>query len=282
MSSPIAIVTDSTSDIPPEMAEERQIHVVPLHIMWGKQTLRDGVDISRQQFYERLVIEPELPTTSQPAPGEFADVLQRARDAAGAEAVVAVTISSALSGTYTSAEQAASMVDFPVILVDSRTASGALGLLVLAIADLRDRGESIAAITEAAKGFIARTRAALTVDTLEYLHRSGRVNGVQHWIGSALQIKPILHVVEGAIVPLATARGRQRSLRRMMELFVEWIDPTIPLRVTILHGNSIEDADAYEAELVERFNPVFIMKVLASATVGAITGPKAMGLTMLQ
>ncbi len=282
MPSPLAIVTDSTSDIPPEMAEERQIHVVPLHIMWGQETLRDGVDISRQEFYERLVVEPELPTTSQPAPGEFADVLQRARDATNAEAVITVTLSSALSGTYSSAEQAARMVDFPVTLIDSRTASGALGLHVLAIADLRDRNESVAAITQAASGFVTRTRAALTVDTLEYLHRSGRVSGARRWIGSALQIKPILHVVEGSIVPLATARGRQRSLRRMMELFTGWIDPAKPLYVTILHGNSIEDANAYEAELVERFQPAFIMKVLASATVGAITGPKAMGLTLLQ
>ncbi len=282
MKSTIAIVTDSTSDIPPEMAEDRQIFLVPLHIMWGQENLRDGVDITRQAFYERLAVEPELPTTSQPSPGEFAAVLQRARDETDAETVIAVTISSALSGTHASAQQAVKMVDFPVHLVDSRTASGALGLHVLAVANARDRGASAQEAIRLADEYTRRTRAMLTVDTLEYLHRSGRVTGLRRWIGTALQVKPILHVVDGRIVPLESARGRRNSLRRMLEIFGSWVDASKPLHVAILHGNSSDEADMFEAEIVRRWPPAFLMKVLASATVGAITGPKAMGLTLLQ
>ncbi len=279
---PIAIVTDSTSDIPADMAAERKIHILPLAIHWGGQTLRDGVDITRQEFYRRLVSDPHHPSTSQPSPGEFADIFQRARDEADAEAVVAVTISSDLSGTHNSAQQAIQMVDFPVHVVDSRTTSGALGLHVLALADLRDTGVAVAEAVQKAQEYSARTRATLTINTLEFLHRSGRVSAARRWIGTLLQIKPILYVKDGKLEALEAVRTRNAALRRMMEIFNAWIVPDRPLSVAILYGDTPADADVYEAELRERWNPRFIMKVIASSAVGVHTGPGAMGLTLFQ
>ncbi|MBN2470817.1 MAG: DegV family protein [Anaerolineae bacterium] len=282
MATPIAIVTDSTSDIPRDLAAERQIHVLPLHIQWGNQSLRDGVDISREEFYQRLPVDPNHPSTSQPTPTEFADFFQRARDEADAKEVVAITISAELSGTYNAALQAVNMVDFPVRLVDSRTTSGALGLHVLAVADLRDASKSLEEVAHQAQAYVARTKATLTIDTLEFLHRSGRVSAARRWIGTLLQIKPILYMKDGKLEALEAVRTRNNALRRMMDIFNSWVQPSPELSFAILYGDTPDDADAFEAELKARWNPRFIMKVIASSAVGVHTGPGAMGLTLFQ
>ncbi|GAB4573558.1 MAG: DegV family protein [Anaerolineae bacterium] len=279
---PVAIVTDSTCDIPAAIASERQIYVLPLHIQWGTDSLRDGVDISREAFYQRLVSDPVHPSTSQPTPQEFVEIFQRAKAETGAQAVLAVTISSALSGTYNAARQAVDLVDFPVHLIDSRTTSGALGLLVLALADLRDQGVSVDELVARAHEYTGRTRAILTIDTLDFLHRSGRVSAARRWLGQILQIKPILHVEDGELRALEAVRTRRNALNRMLERFNSWIQPDLPLSVAILYGTTPEDADWFEQELRARWQPRFIMKVIASSAVGVHTGPGAMGLTLFQ
>ena len=282
MPTPIAIVTDSTCDIPASLAAERQINVLPLHIQWGNQSLRDGIDISREEFYRRLPIDPVHPSTSQPTPEEFADLFQRARDASNAQEVLAVTVSSELSGTHNAALQAIKLVDFPVRLIDSRTTSGALGLLTLAIADLRDANLPVEEVVHKAQSYVTRTKATLTIDTLEFLYRSGRVSAARRWIGSLLQIKPILYVKDGKLEALEAVRTRSNALRRMMDIFNSWIQPGLDLSVAILYGDTPKDADMFETEIQERWNPRFIMKVIASSAVGVHTGPGAMGLTLFQ
>ena len=282
MPTPIAIVTDSTSDLPADLAAARQIHVTPLHILWGKEQLRDGVDLSREAFYRRLATARDMPTTSQPSPGDFAAAFEAARHAANAEAVLAVTISAGLSGTYAAATEAARMVDFPVHVVNSRTTSGALGLFALALADARDRGTPIDTIKTLAADLTHRTRAILAIDTLEFLHRSGRVSAVRRWLGTALQIKPILYVRNGRLEPLEAVRTRQRAITRMLDIFNTWVDPDRPLHIAILHSDRPQEAEALEATLRERWNPAFSMQVIASSAVGVHTGPGAMGLTLLQ
>lgn len=282
MKSPIAIVTDSTSDIPHELAAERQIYIAPIHIQWGDKSYRDGIDMSREEFYRRLPVDPIHPSTSQPSPQEFADLFQKARDETDAEAVVAITISKDLSGTHNAAQQALKLVDFPVHLIDSRTTSGALGLHTLAVADQRDAGAPIEEVIARAREYVLRTRATLTIDTLEFLYRSGRVSAARRWIGTLLQIKPILHVKDGKLEALEAVRTRTTALRRMMDLFNSWVDPERPLSIAILYGDTPDVADAYEEELRERWDPRFIMKVIASSAVGVHTGPGAMGLTLFQ
>lgn len=282
MTTPLAIVTDSTSDLPQSLAAERQIYVAPIHIQWGGKSYRDGIDMSREEFYRRLPTDPNHPSTSQPTPQEFADLFQRARDETDAEAVVTITISADLSGTYNAAQQALKLVDFPVHLIDSRTTSGALGLHTLAVADQRDAGHSVQEVLAKAREYASRTRATLTIDTLEFLHRSGRVSTARRWLGTLLQIKPILYVKDGKLEALEAVRTRTGALRRMMDIFGTWIDPNRPLSVAILYGNTPDDADTFESELRERWDPRFIMKVIASSAVGVHTGPGAMGLTMFQ
>jgi DegV family protein with EDD domain len=282
MKTKVAIVTDSTSDIPLDMAAERQIYIAPMNIIWGQQSYKDSLELSREAFYERLPRDPELPSTSQPSPGEFADLYQRARDETDAEAVVAITISAELSGTHSSAQQAQKMVDFPVHLVDARTTSGALGLHTLAVADLRDEGAPLETVIQQAQAYAQRTRAILTINTLEFLYRSGRVSAARRWIGAALQIKPILYVKDGRMEALEAVRHRGRALSRMLEIFNSWIDPTRPVHIAILYGDTPENADEYEAILQETWQPVRMLKLLASSAVGVHTGPGAMGLTLFQ
>jgi DegV family protein with EDD domain len=282
MQTRVAIVTDSTSDIPPQMAAERQIHIAPLNIIWGKEAYKDGINLSREAFYERLTRDPELPQSSQPSPGEFADIFQHARDETDAEAVVAITISAGISGTYSSAIQAVNMVDFPVHVVDSLNTSGALGLHTLAVADLRDQGVPVETLIEQAQAYAQRTRAILTIDTLEFLHRSGRVSTARRWLGTALQIKPILYVTEGRMEALEAVRYRKRALTRMLEIFNSWIEPGKPVHIAILHVGAPDDAEAYAAALQEKWQPVRMLKVLTSGAVGVHTGPRAMGLTLFQ
>ncbi len=282
MGTRIAIVTDSTCDIPQEIAQDRRIFVAPISIVWGNETLRDGIDISRPDFYRRLTTERDLPTTSQPSPADFAEIFQRARDETDAEVVVALTISSDLSGTYNSARQAKDMVDFRVELVDSRTTSGALGLAALAVADARDSDTPLDELIQTAHSMAHRTKAILTINTLEFLHRSGRVSAARRWIGTALQIKPILYVVDGRMEALEAVRTRTRALSRMMEIFTGWIDNSRPVYAAILYGTTPEDAQAYETQLREFCNPAFLMTTIASSAVGVHTGPGAMGLTLLQ
>ncbi len=282
MSARIAIVTDSTSDIPKDIARERGIYVVPLHIMWGTETLRDGVDITTEQFYERLAIEPELPTTSQPTPTEFADAFQQARDETDAEGILVLTISADLSGTYSSAVQAVKMVDFPVRVVDTRVTSLGQTLCVLEAADARDQGASLEEAAALAESLVGRTLVIFTVNTLEYLHKGGRIGGAQRLIGTALNIKPILHVVNGRVEARESIRTRKRALRRLVEIFNEVVDPTRPLKVGVLHGQSADETHEMENVITTRYRPESVITAPVGCAIGTHTGPGVVGFTILQ
>ncbi|MBN1966803.1 MAG: DegV family protein [Anaerolineae bacterium] len=282
MPAQFAVVTDSTSDIPPALAQEHRVFVTPLHVIWGGENLRDGIDISRQQFYHRLRTDPVHPSTSQPSPADFVATFNRAREATGTPAIIAVTISGALSGTFASAQQAAEQVDFPVHVVDSRTTSGALGLHALQVAADRDAGVSFAEAVTRAESYSTRTLAMLTVDTLTYMERSGRVSGVQRRIGNILHLKPIIEVIDGQMQLRESVRGRKRSLERLLELFGARIDPARPLHVAVLHGDAPDVADDIAARIAARWQPVFAMTGPGSAAVGVHTGPGAIGLTLFQ
>jgi len=278
-----ALVTDSTSDLPASLAEERRIYVVPMHIMWGeRENLRDGIDLPHGAIYERLAREREMPTTSQPSPAEYVDAFRRAREASDAEAVIAMTMSSELSGSYFSAMQASRMVDFPAYAVDSRTGSMALGLAALAVAEARDAGVSVEAALTLAQESAARTHMIFLLDTLEYLYRSGRVDGWKRMLSDVLRIKPLLHVRNGRIDPLEVVRTRRRALERLLQLFGELVDRSKSLRVGVLHGNAPQDLEAFVAEIKARWNPAFLMQGVVSSGIAVHTGPRSLGFAMLQ
>lgn len=282
MATHFALVTDGTSDLTDALARQHQITIVPQHVIWGGETLKDRVDITIEDFYRRLATDPELPKTSQPSPAEFAAAFQRVRDETGAGAVLAPVISSELSGTYSSAQQAAKMVDFPVHAIDTRTASMAQGLIVLALADARDAGASAEEAVALAHRSIARSQVLFTVKTLEYLHRGGRIGGARRLLGTMLDIKPILHVQDGRIEALESVRTRKRALSRLVELLASLRDPARPLRIGVLHGDAPEEVEALAAEIKTRFQPQFITVGAICAAIGVHTGPGVIGFGMLQ
>jgi DegV family protein with EDD domain len=271
----IALVADSTCDLPADIVVARGIEIVPLHIHWGTENFTDGVDITNDILYTRLAHDPVLPSTSQASPGEFVDKFRLAREKHNADAVVCITVGSRLSGTHASAEVAAGMVDFPVKVVDSCTASIALGFIVLAAAVVRDRNGSLDDIVKAAQDAADRSRLVFTLSTLEYLHRGGRIGGARRFIGTALSIKPILHLKNGVVEPLENVRTRRRAVERLIDLAMEYKDQH-PLWFGMLHTHAPE-LETVSAELRERLKPEMFLQVVASPAVGVHVGPGAIG-----
>lgn len=277
-----ALITDSTSDLPPAIARERQIHVAPLYIIWGQDSLRDGIDITPEQFYRRLAIDPVLPTTSQPTPADFAELYRQAYTESDAEGVLVLTISADLSGTYASAVQARDMVDFPVEVVDLRSVTLGTTMPVLQVADARDQGASLQEAAALARSLANRTQIYFTLDTLEYLHKGGRIGGAKRLIGTAFNIKPVLQIANGRVEAKESIRTRKRALSRLVELFEETVDPTKTLYVGLLHGQAPADADWLEAEIKARWQPARLIKAQVGAVIGVHTGPGAVGFALLQ
>ncbi|GAB4573562.1 MAG: DegV family protein [Anaerolineae bacterium] len=282
MSSRVALVLDSTSDIPESIATERQIYVIPLHIIWGKDTLRDRVDITPAQFYDRLRQDPVLPTTSQPTPSEFAAIYRQAVEETGADSVLTLTISSDLSGTYASAVQAVKMVDFPVQVVDLRSASMATTIPALQVKDALDAGATLQEAAKLAHSLAGRTNLFFTLNTLEYLHKGGRIGGAQRLIGTALNIKPILTVIDGKVEAKESIRTRKRALSRLLDILEEVVDPSKPMQIGILHGQAPEDASWLEDEIRRRYSPERLFKTQVGAVIGVHTGPGAVGFAVTQ
>jgi DegV family protein with EDD domain len=282
LSAEFAIVTDSTADIPPHLAQDRQIFVAPMHIYWDGEDLRDGIDIAPSAFYERLVKSRVSPTTSQPTLPEFRDIFQRAVRESGAKAVIVLTISAQLSGTYNAACQAAKLMDFPVYPIDTRTGSLAHGLTALSLADARDAGISVRDAVEFAQQLAAKTKMVFALNTLEFLYRSGRVNNLQRLLGTALRIKPILHVQNGGISLMEQVRSRRRQIKRLLELFEETVDSSRPLQLGILHGNALDDMQSFLDSITKNWQPIRIVQNTVCAPVGVHTGPGSLGFAILQ
>lgn len=282
MAARIAIVTDSTADLPASLAEARQIYVVPLNILWGGESFKDGVDITPDAFYRRLSADPELPKTSQPAPADFADAFQRARAETDAEAIVALTISARLSGTFSSAEQAAKAVDFPVHVVDSQTTSFAQGMTALRLADARDAGACADEAVALARQTAASTRLFFSPNTLEYLHRGGRIGGARRLLGTALNIKPILYVTDGRIEALESVRTRRRVLSRMLDLVEEVADRSKPLHIGVVQTPPSQDGETLVEAMQARYQPASITLLQISPVLGVHVGPDAIGFALCQ
>lgn len=281
MSRKIALITDSTADLPPALAAERGIYVIPQVVVWGQETLKAGIDIDSQTFYERLAGESALPTTSRPAPADVAALCQQAMDD-GAEDVLILTVSAEVSGSFGAAEQAQKMLDFPVKIIDTRTISVAQGLTVLAVADLLDSGASLAEAAAASQETAARSRMFFTPSTLEYLHRGGRIGGAQRLIGTALSIKPILHISDGRVEAFESVRTRKRAVSRLVEIIGELVDTNKPFQVGVTHGNTPDEAAALRDEIASTWNPQHLLTGEVDASIGVHVGPGVLGIGVLQ
>jgi len=275
----IALITDTGCDLSEDMLQQYDIDLVPLYIIWGKAELRDRIDIKPADFYRRLVSDPVHPTTSQPHPYDFAQAIRRAQQNGASEAVV-ITISSGMSSTYNAARQAQTMVDIPVHVIDSKANSLSQGWEVLAAARAREKTGSVQAMADAVEHVRQNVVTLLYVDTLEYLHRGGRIGRAAKWVGTVLNLKPQLYVdhTTGKIEPGTRSRSRAKALEKLYTMFFEQLDTSKPLHVGIVHGDTRDDAERFAERIRREYNPAELLISVTSPMMGVHTGPGAMAL----
>jgi DegV family protein with EDD domain len=280
--SKIALVTDSTAYIPTELCKKHNISIAPQVLIWDGQTYKDGVDITPQEFYTRLKTAKVMPTTSQVSVVSFQEIFQGLVDK-GYE-VVAILVSSKVSGTTQSAAQAKDMMGAAgqkVNIVDSLSVAMALGFQVLTVARAAEGGASLAECIKLAETSRAHTGVYFAVDTLEFLHRGGRIGGAQRFIGSALGLKPVLALQDGRVEGLDRVRTKSKAHDRVLELVIEQTKGKSPIRVATLHANAPEDARALLARAEQELKPVESVFTEVSPTVGTHAGPGTVGLAYI-
>jgi DegV family protein with EDD domain len=273
----IAVVTDSSAYIPEEALGGFSIPVIPLWLHWGDERFRDGVDMDPPTFYRRLRTDKTFPTTSQPSAGEFEDFFRQV--GAEADAVVGVFISSKLSGTVPNAQAAqAQLPDVTIRIVDSFSTSMGLGFTVLAAAQAAAAGKSLDEVVVAAEGVRDRAYVLFAVDTLEYLHRGGRIGGAKRLLGTALNIKPLLHLEEGRVEPLIQVRTKRKAVAQMLEAAEERLDGKRMAEAAVLDVDSPEEGDAVAGQVKERFGISPVYRTAVSPAIGTHAGPGTVGL----
>ncbi len=238
---PVRLVCDSTADLSAADRDAGRVIVVPLKVIFGEESLVDGVDIDAATFYERMRTSTRNPTTSQPSPAEFEAAFREA--AADGGSVVCTTLSAEMSGTHGAAVQGrAAVPDLDVHVVDTRTVAIGHNAIVRAAVEAAAEGRSAAEIVELIQGIIARQRSIFTVDTLEYLRRGGRIGGARALLGSVLNIKPVLQVTDGRIEPHDRVRTYQRALDRIAsEVIAATGETGRRARVVLGHADRLAD-----------------------------------------
>jgi len=277
----VAVVTDSTGYLPPGLAAEHGIHVVSLQVSLGQRLGRDTIDVGPAEITQALA-DPATPVgTSRPAPAEFAARYRELLDG-GASEVVSVHLSRRLSGTWEAARIAADEVDPRVVrVVDSRSTGMGLGFAVLAAARAAAAGQAGAAVEAAAAEVAARSRVFFCVDSLEHLRRGGRIGAAAAWLGSALAVKPVLHVTDGLIEPLEKVRTAARAMTRLVELAVRAAGPGAA-ELAVHHLGAADRAEELARRLGEELpaaRPCLLSEV--GAVLGAHAGPGLLGVVVV-
>jgi len=274
----VAIVTDSTADIPPHVAEALGISVIPLKVIFGKQVFHDGIDITPNEFYRKLQESSSLPTTSQPSAGDFLQVYRELERSA--QSIISIHLAAPLSGTLESARAAKAQLasSVPIHIVDSRSTSMGLGFVVLAAAKMAAEGVDAAQIVERIQALISRINVLFIVDTLEYLHKGGRIGGAERLLGSILKIKPLLEITEGKVDALDKARTKQRAVARLLEVAEERIGSAPTVHMAVLHASAAEDALQLRQKVETRFPCAELHLCEICPALGVHVGPGTVGL----
>ncbi len=217
----VRVVVDSTSDIPHERAQQLGIEVAPLVVLFGDQEFRDGIDLSGEEFYRKLTSSPVTPTTSAPSVGTFQEAYRKVISE-GADAVLEISLANKLSATYGNAMQAARVVSaetgVPIELIDSGTVSGAFGMPAEIVAQEARQGASLEQVKAHAQSMLSRVHLFAALDTLEYLKRGGRIGGARALLGSLMNVKPLVEVRDGQVLPLENVRTRSKAQERIGQL----------------------------------------------------------------
>jgi len=276
----IKIVTDSTAYLPEATVRQHDLHIVPLCVHFGEEEFREGVELSHKDFYARLKVAPVLPTTSQPSAGEFYEVFKELVDA-GHE-VVALTISSKLSGTWNSAMAAKEMLPGAAIsVIDSLSTAIGLQLMLVAVVEAIHAGASRQQIVDQVEEIKAKIHVLFVVDTLEYLAKGGRIGNAKAFMGTLLKVKPILVLQDGAIEPLEQVRSKQKAQARMLELVDEYAgDKGAQAKVAICGALVPDEVSALSRELVGRLGCAQPLISEIGPVIGTHTGPGVIGVAV--
>ena len=273
----IRIVTDSTSDLSPQRAAELGVEVVPLAVHFGEETFRDGVDITKEEFYNRLAQVDTLPTTSQVPPETFIQVFQRLTE--GGDQVLGLFISGAMSGTNQSANIARGIVDEAnIAIVETGTVTFGLGLLVETACRLRDQGFSLSELEQKLTELAGRVRLLAVVDTLKYLKMGGRISGATAVVGGILGITPIITIQDGLVVSVGKTRGRKAGFQFIDKWLQEKEAPDTSLPVTFGHSNAPQVMEECMAYFGPKLAGADLLPSDIGAVVGTHVGPGAGGL----
>jgi len=278
--SKIAIVTDSTAYLPKALLDQFHITVAPQILVWDQATYQDGVDIQPVEFYQRLKTAKVMPSSSQVAIPTFKSIFGNLLDQG--YSVLAVLISAKLSGTIDSAVQALEgFPQAPIAIVDSFTAGLELGLHVLTAARAAEAGASLAECKAVAEQAQKHTHLFITVETLEFLHRGGRIGGAQRFLGTALNIKPILEIRGGRMEALERVRTRSKALTRLIELVEADVVGKKSIRLACMHANAEAEARAVLHQAESRLGAVETILGDVSPVIGAHVGPGTIGLAYM-
>ncbi len=275
----VRIVTDSSADLPQNLIDQHQITVLPCYVVVDDQTYKDGIEIQADAFYARLQAEGRTPTTSQPTVADF-QALYRDLVSQGHQ-VISIHVSAKLSGTLNSAEQAkASLVDGSQIeIIDSRLASIPLGLAVLDAASILETGAEFHQAADKIRQGLDRHHGLFALDTLEYLHKGGRIGKARAFMGSVLSVKPILRIQDGEAHPVERPRNRDRAIRRLVELAQD-LAPV--QRLAVIYSTDPERMATLKQDLTGLLPADQIIEARFGSTLGTYIGPDALGVAITQ
>ena len=275
----IALVTDCTADLPQQLIDQWKIFVLPLTISFGNQQFLDN-ELTAEEFYSRLVSESQLPTTSQPAPEDFATVYAKALKEY--DEIISIHISSGLSGTLNSAYVASEKFRGKVHLVDSRSISLGIGQQVLEAAEGIKEGLSVQAVLDRIAKMREKMETIFTLDTLEYLHKGGRIGVVKGILGSMLRIKPVIRVnEEGVYVPAGLARSREKALHGIVSALEHAAQGRTVKALAIAHGAARDAAEKLQDKLESVFNVRATLFTQVGPVIGVHTGPGTVGASVV-
>ncbi len=273
----IAIITDSTSNLPSDLAERYKIEIAPQILIWGEDNLYDGVDISADEFYARLQTSNILPKSSQPTVGHFMRLFEP--HVKQGNSIIAVVISNELSGTVQSALQAKE--EFPnakIEVIDSRSVGMSLGFQALAAARAVEEGKSFEEVVDIVYRAGQNSGVIFVVDTLEFLHRGGRIGGAARLLGTALSLKPLLHIEKGRIEPLERVRTKMKACQRMLDLIEERVKGKSNIRIAAMHASSPKEAEVLLEEAKDRCHPIETSITVLGPVLGTHAGPGTVGI----
>jgi len=261
----VKVVTDSTADLPPQLAKELGITIVPVYLRFGDEVYRDRVDISEDEFYQRLLHDPIHPSTTQPSPQDFADVYKNL--AQEADGIISIHVSSKLSGTYNSALRGKEVVEkeCPIEVIDSQVVTMGLGQLVIVANTIAESGKSLQQVVEEVKQMIPGIHLLGLLDTLKYLALGGRIGKVQALLGSVLSVKPMLTIKNGELVPA----GRTRSRAKGIDMLFDFVENAVDIQdLAVVYNTALDEAQA----LIERIGNIFPKERIRLARLGPALG----------